>query len=86
MMGQMVQVLLPSLDDQSRGKAVGKVVRAVSQFPKDRRLKIVKEMLGYLRSMPGPDREKVMRALMWAVSSLAPEGRVAMMEAMDGAV
>jgi hypothetical protein len=86
MMGQMVQVLLPSLDDQSRGKAVGKVVRAVSQFPKDRRLKIVKEMLGYLRSMPGPDREKVMKALVWAVSSLAPEGRVAMMGAMDGAV
>jgi hypothetical protein len=85
MMGQMVQVLLPALDDQSRGAAVSKVVRAVSQLPKDARLRIVKEMLGHLGSMAGPDREKVMKALIGSVSSLPPEGRVAMMRAMDGA-
>jgi hypothetical protein len=85
MMGQMVQVLLPSLGDDSRGKAVGKVVTAVSRLPEDRRLKITKEMLGHLRSMPGPDRDKVMGALLGAVSSLTPEGRVVMMRAIDKA-
>jgi len=83
LMGQMVQVLLPSLDDESRGRVVTKVVGAVSQLPEDRRLKIVRDMLGFLRWMPGPDREKVMKALFAAVSSLAPEGRVSMMGAMD---
>jgi hypothetical protein len=85
-MGQMVQVLLPSLDDESLGRAVGKVVRAVSQLSQDRRLDMVKEMYGHLHSMSSADKERVMRALLAGVSSLSPVDRIEMMSAMDGAI
>ncbi len=83
MMRQMVEVVLPGLSDDLRVKAIGKVITAVSEIPKERRDKIVKDMTTFLGEMDEKDRQKVMKTQLEVLSSL-PEGkRLAMMRAMD---
>jgi hypothetical protein len=85
MLRQMVQVVLPRLDDESRFKVVGRVIRAVSGLPDEGRIKIVKDMTSFLREMEDGDREKVMKTQLQVLSALEPHKRMAMMKAMDQA-
>jgi len=86
LMRQMVEVMLPSLNEELRSKVMGKVVYAVSELPEERRNKMVQDMATFVGEMNQADREKVMKTQMQVLSSLSPEKRMDMMKAMDRAL
>ncbi len=86
MMRQMVEVILPALNDNLRGKAMRKILTAVSGLAETKRLNLVKAMTSFLREMEDKDREKVVKAQLEALSSLSSNRRMAMMKAMDYAM
>ena len=86
MMRQMVEILLPTLGNQLRAKAMRKVINAVSDLPERRRMRIVKDMVRYLREMQPEAREKVMETQLDVLSSLSSDKRMALMRAMDFAM
>ncbi len=86
MMGQMVEVVIPRLNDDLREKVVGKLLNAVSELPEHRRWKLVKDMVGFLGEMQEKDREKVMGTQLKVLSSLPEEKRTVIMKAMDKAI
>ncbi len=86
MMRQMVEVLLPRLNDEQRAKTMGKVIEAVSELSEERRLKIVGDMASFIGELGAEDKEKVMKTQLQVISSLQPEKRIAIMKAMDLAI
>jgi len=86
MMRQMVEVILPALNDNLRLRAMRKIVGAVARLPEARRLGLVTDMLRFLGEMTAADREKVMKTQLEVLSSLEPDERIGMMKAMDYAM
>lgn len=86
MMRQMVEIVLPSLNEDLRAKGMKKVVDAVSDLPEGSRLRIVKDMVSFLREMEDKDKEKVMKTQFQLISSLPSEKRMVMIRAMDHAM
>ncbi len=85
-MRQMIHMVLPSLNEESRAKALGKIIKTVADLPENRRLELVKNMVGFLNEMPQKDRDKVMKTQLQIISSLAPNERLKIMKAMDSAM
>jgi len=85
-MQQMMHVLIPSLDSESRKKVVKKVILAISQMPEKMRLQMVKFHIQNLESMQEEDRNKIMMTQLEVLSELPPENRERMIRAMDKAM
>lgn len=84
-MQQMMHVMIPSLDTESRRKVIKKVIVAISEMPEKMRLQMVKFHMKNLQSMPEEDRKILMMTQMDVLSELPSENRARMMKAMDSA-
>jgi hypothetical protein len=84
-MEQMMHVMLPSLDFESRKKVVKKVVSAISDMPEKMMLKMVRFHMSNLQKMPEEQRKSMIMTQMDVLSELPSENRLRIMKAMDSA-
>ncbi len=86
MMRQMVEIMLPRLNEPLRAKAMSVVINAAAELPEKRRLGIVRDMMSFLREMPEEDKVKVMQTQIEVLSSMPSDKKSVMMKAMDVAM
>jgi hypothetical protein len=82
-MEQMMHVVVPSLDSDSRKSLVKKIVTAISEMPEKAMLKMVKFHMMNLQKMPDEQRQSLIKTQLIVLSELPSENRARMMKAMD---